>query len=99
MRIIWKFPLKHQPEPQTIKMPFDARLLHIGSQNDVICIWTSVPLNPKMALVSRTFQVVATGQEYDSDDGLIYLGTVLQGQYVWHIFENEEAWRKTKTQS
>ena len=80
---IHKFPLRFQTEPQSILMPKNAKIVKVAIQGTTICLWASV--RPDVEKETRTFNIVPTGVWYDSDEQ--YLDSVLDGQFVWHIFE------------
>lgn len=67
-----------------VEMPKDAVIRHIGHQNQLeICIWAEVVNTQATSL--RTFRVYGTGHEVAH--GGDYLGTVIDGQFVWHLYE------------
>ena len=67
-----------------VDMPTGSTVVHVGEQNDDVTIWAQVESdNPKE---SRVFNIVGTGRIIPT--GLTrYLGTVLIGPYVWHVYE------------
>ena len=82
--VIWKF------EAQTtdilrIKMPEGAKVIRVGTQKSFhICLWVLV--DPEAPKVSRMFYVVGTGHPIPKLYLTLYLGTVFDGPYVWHVF-------------
>ncbi len=84
---IWKFPLGKVAtnEIVAITMPAGAKVLHVGTQKNVLCIWALIDLT-STGTETRHFYVAATGETVPKGQ---YLGTVFQhdGVYVWHIFE------------
>lgn len=87
---IYKYQLKLERDEfgkEVISMPNGAKIIHIGTQLDKICIWAEVtPDNP---VEDRTFHVVGTG--HDLPESFAYtathLGTVHLPPFVWHIYE------------
>jgi hypothetical protein len=82
---VWKFPL---PMPiagwaETV-MPVDARVLHVGVQNELICLWALV--SPDAPRFARRFRIVGTGWPLAKAGA--YLATVETGPHVWHVFED-----------
>lgn len=78
--------LKH-----AIKMPVNARILHVGIQGTDVCIWALVW--PLITQEERYFQIVGTGRPFDAT-GMVHIGSVqhrpdYEGshEFVWHIFE------------
>ncbi len=83
MKSIYKFPLSVGDESE-INMPSGSEILTVQVQDNKICIWAKVDLG-STTLQVRTFRVVGTGHPFDPK--LTYIGTVLIGLFVWHIFE------------
>jgi len=95
MSVIYKyeFDLYHVGKIATITMPGGARVLYVGVQRPgFICLWAMVDANAKP--VSRTFRVYGTGHPMD-EPANHYLGTCMDGPYVWHVFEVGGAERGT----
>ena len=89
MKTIWKYPLELKDE-QIIEVPVSSEFLHVGLQNDKICLWALVNSNSNYPLVKKTILIRGTGHDiggyYTKKD---YIGTVQQGQFVWHVFNGE----------
>ena len=83
---IWKFPLRLE-QSQTIEMPGGAEVLGVADQKGVICIWAMVIVEATKS--PRTFEIHGTGHPIDEDVeyGRRFVGTVFQGNFVWHVFE------------
>lgn len=81
MKKVWKFSIDLD-DHVTIDMPGGAELLHVGLQ-DGIKIWALV--DPHQPLEKRRFRVAGTGHPIDVDVDPV--GTVMDGRFVWHIFE------------
>lgn len=78
-------------ERQTISIPSDAKFLSVQNQHDNITLWFAV--NPDSDLVDDIeFILVGTGENIPPLCG--YLGTVQQGIFVWHIYENPLVWNR-----
>lgn len=86
---IFKYPLRliRLTDTQTIQIPNGSTLLWVAVQNDVICLWAMV--DPEQAMTTRTIVIIGTGNPI-CDMALDYVGTVMQGPYVWHVFEDKE---------
>lgn len=67
-----------------IEMPRGAQILHVGNQNETICIWARVDLDA--AMEARKFAVCGTGSPCPAYS---HIGTVLLegGGYVFHVFD------------
>lgn len=67
-----------------VSMPVDAEIRFVGIQSPGrICVWAEVTNEDVMK--TRTFMVFGTGHEIPV--GVDYRGTVLDGLYVWHLYE------------
>ena len=86
--------LKYKLEPrvsnnktESVKMPPEARYLHVGFQGDDMYLWAEVDTD--MAEVYRTFEVFGTGHEM-SDGPRTFIGTAHLNNYqqVFHIYAN-----------
>lgn len=79
--------LKYELNPgdQTIELPEDAEILHVGAQADKVCLWAIV--DPEITdMESYAISVFATGEELPEEPGE-YLGTVhLTNGTVNHVF-------------
>lgn len=74
-------------DEQALPLPADANVLHVGMERDQLFIWyrTANPNGPSMP---RRFRICGTGHECPGPQELyVYLSTVPQGVYVWHVFE------------
>lgn len=83
MKTVYKYPLAIR-DRQEIKMPGKPVLLNVGlDPQDDLCVWALV--NPEHENKPMTFFVHGTGHPVDSD-AYIWLGTVRQGPFMWHVF-------------
>ena len=82
MRTIWKFPLRIA-SVQTIDIPADYHFLHMGMDGEgVRCLWFMV--DPESSKMELEIIMVGTGQDVPHVGD--FIGTVMQGGYVWHYF-------------
>lgn len=89
MKTIWKNQLQFAPV-QAVGLPVGAEIINVADQHGQLCIWSIV--NTDAPLKARTIEIIGTGDRIN-EGPLIqrrFLGTVLTGQYVWHIFERAE---------
>lgn len=85
MRKIWKYEL-HGLQSTVFEMPRNARIVHVGMQGDVICLWALVNENAEKD--RRVFRPFGTGHGIPTIRGSYeYVGTVFDGPFVWHIME------------
>lgn len=79
-----------------LKYPIDAgdiiapvgKVLMVGYQGagHLPTIWMEVPDNPE---VFAHYHTLGTGWEVPN--GLVHVGSAICGQYVWHVYREEEA--------
>ena len=69
-----------------VELPQKAKILRADFQNDELFFWAFV--NPEAPKEKRKLLLLPTGNVGIGDEqGLIYINTVFQGPYVWHLFE------------
>lgn len=85
---IWKFPLKLQ-ELQLVDMPKGAVILGAHAQERFICIWALIDVDPIPSGTPRRIRIRGTGFDFNLGTDK-FVDTVLQGSYVWHIFDGGE---------
>lgn len=82
-RTIWKWSLD-RVDVQTVNIPRGAMILSVQMQQGAPQIWALCdPTEPK---VPRAFRIIGTGHEIPGYPGA-YVATVIDGQFVWHVFE------------
>lgn len=59
-----------------------GRLLHLAVQHGDIHVWAAV--DPRTSEAFTVFHLAGTGAEIDTS--WHHMGTVVDGDYVWHIF-------------
>jgi hypothetical protein len=80
MKQIWKYQVEN-----LIEMPKEAEILTVKVQDSFnVCIWAKV--DPEKETEIRAFEVIGTGHPFD-DTNKEYIGTYLDGTFVWHLFE------------
>lgn len=82
MQTIWKFPLEIADE-QTVSMPAGAEPLFAGMQGGTPCVWAAV--DTEAAKEPVRFFVIGTGNPMP-DDAVLYIGSVFDRSFVWHIY-------------
>lgn len=82
MRTIHKYPIK-----ATIEMPVGAQILKVDTQGLSPMLWAEVEDNASYE--TRYFDVYGTGWVVDETEGtkVHHVGTYLQGDFVWHVYE------------
>lgn len=83
---IYKYPLGG---PITsIDMPRGAEIIHVGDDpSGHVCVWARFASDNEAITEKRVVRIVGTGDEHGAD--LRYIGTFVQGPFVWHAFEAE----------
>lgn len=85
--IIWKYAIGLIPE--TIKMPANAIVRHVGSKNGTVTLWVEVDETlPEDE--SRTFFIIGTGHVLLNKTNIVYIGTAMVDPFVWHVYERVE---------
>ena len=79
---------KYEVTGTRVKLPTGYRILCVGQQGPSIMVWALVPAGDAAlnSYTEVTFRVHGTGHHFDGG-GQTYLGTVEQGPFVWHVFE------------
>ena len=84
---IWKYTLKLVDDVQHVLIPFGAEILTCQMQNDIICLWARHCEIAEDQLQDCKFKVYGTGEIIPNTDQLrMYMGTVQQNGFVWHIY-------------
>lgn len=87
---VYKYPINIGGE-SIINVPIMSKFLSVKSQRDEVVVYFSVPVdNPSLDKVeSHRFYVVDTGREFELDNAMAYIDTVMLNgdNYVFHIFK------------
>ena len=94
-KTIWKFEIckledLNSPCSWEIEMPEHPSPIHLGIQGDVVSLWAKV--NPEVRRREyRRYIVSCVGTGYSMPEvtGFTlhhHLGTIMDGEYVWHLF-------------
>jgi len=67
-----------------VSMPKYARILTVGMQDGIPCLWAAVDLNAEREM--REFPMLGAGSTIP--DRWEYIGTIFDRQDVWHVYEN-----------
>jgi hypothetical protein len=67
-----------------VTLPIDAKVLSTGMQPDGLYVWALVDTSGKYHRDVKFF-IIPTGHTPPSED-TDFVGTILDGFYVWHIF-------------
>lgn len=83
---IWKYELGIM-DSQHITMPRDAQILSVANQGGQLCLWAMVDADKPSEC--RSIEIIGTGNPVHQDMGVErrFIGTVLMGPFVWHVFE------------
>lgn len=75
----------------TLDLPVGARVLrvetarHRTQARDALVFWAQVDRD--VPTERRTFRVFGTGHDMPDDVALEHVATVMDGPFVWHVFE------------
>lgn len=83
MRAIYKFEIERISESY-IEIPGLCGVLKVGFQKDKLFVWAEVDLDKQDEYDEVFVQIKGTGEAYTTE--AIYVETVFEGPYVWHIF-------------
>jgi hypothetical protein len=82
VRTVWKYPLSFGINH--IELPVEATILHVAIQHTgQPAMWAEVDTDNSRE--RRHFMIFGTGDEIP--ESAHYIGTVLLGQFVWHVIE------------
>lgn len=86
-KVIWKYQLNIGET--ALSIPKNGAIIYLNNQNEIPCLWILV--DPEEELVTRTFKIVATGEDidYNNTDFPFYLGSfqIVSVNFVGHVFE------------
>ncbi len=85
---IFKYVLDLEDE-QTISVAEGAESLSVQLQNGKICVWAAHRDYTKELTEPRKFYIVGTGNPFEVRKAKRFIGTVQQGDFVWHVFEDK----------
>lgn len=80
---IYKYELKDTKN--NLSLPIGAEVLSFKMQHGQYNIW--VKIDPNQLSEVRNFIIVGTG--WDVTENVSYIGTVIDGDFVWHCFETK----------
>ena len=96
MRTVWKWQIDPDSRRDAMwrivlpDVPRGAIPLRVMLQFDKVCIWFEV--DPDAPKESYTLFSLGTGfGTFHADSGLVYMDSVVHGDYVWHIYHKEHA--------
>lgn len=87
MKEIWKYPLAIT-DMQKIYMPVGAKFLDVQMQDEIPCAWAII--DPYVKREPRTILIFGTGNPFSVSEKAEYIGTIQQGQLVWHVFADNQ---------
>ena len=91
MKKIWKYSLgqlnsvRDSQHKVVVSVKVGARPLCVGMHSGICCVWAEV--EPEAPEINVTFFSVGTGHGVVPGRNT-YLGTVIDGDYVWHVYHN-----------
>jgi len=80
-QVIYKYALQ-VIDVQTLQIPEGMEPLHVDMQDGILTLWAKV--NTTAPITPYIIYVLGTGHPLPKV-GEIYLGTVFDGSFVWHV--------------
>ena len=74
---------------ETIELPFKSTILSVDNQHGVLCLWALV--DPEYSKKKTRIIIVGTGQPLPDSFIGTFVGTVIVGPLIWHVFEDLSA--------
>jgi hypothetical protein len=84
MKTVWKYEVPIDDQRHEVLIPEFAEIIGCGMQREMLIAFWAVVKNEEH-LVPRYFRVVGTGHPIDEAEDVC--GSVLDGQFVWHLVE------------
>ena len=85
MKTIYKYQLRVIDDIQEVTMPENSKIIYAANQAGFLTFWAEVQEDKIGAGVTRLFLVHGTG--HPIHDNEVYVGSVIQPPFVWHIYE------------
>jgi hypothetical protein len=94
VRTVWKYPLHldlfaNKDALTTFKLPVGGKIRSVQMQAGCPTMWVEVVATDPMPEADVTIAIVGTGHEVP--DNSFYLGTCIDGMFVWHFYHVVEA--------
>ena len=90
-KTIWKFEVPVTDRAR-VAMPAGARVLSVEIGKGLGVVWLWAEVDPAADVGDRGFRVVGTGNPLpEGVEDMRFLGTVLDGPFVWHVYEEAAA--------
>lgn len=85
MTSIFKYPLDLEGR-QIVLLPEGAKILHANMQQGKPYLWAIVDTDKEDE--SRAIRIYGTGHQIQQPEKLVFINTILDHQFVWHVFES-----------
>ena len=86
MKRIWKYNLPIKDVRGDFSIPKNSKIIHVACQKPhIVSFWAEVDDDNETEL--RHLVVFGTGETISRNNK--YIGTALDGLYVWHLYENK----------
>lgn len=84
--VIHHYPANHG-QPNEFEVPFGTRILSAAFNRDVPSVYVDVPVRAPGG-ATQTLQVAfyATGEPFDNDGSMEFIGTAQNGPFFWHVY-------------
>jgi len=84
MKTVYKYPVVIGPN--LLELPIGAKVVHFAAQGHALFLWAEIP-GPDSRTTSRPFSVYGTGFAIESDYSHVATCLMLDGLFVWHLYE------------
>jgi len=84
MRTVWKYEIEVEDSP-TIMAPGPLSIVHVEAVNGRLAVWVNV--QPGAPEESVHMEVRGTGHPSPDPWTCLHRATVLDGPFVWHVYE------------
>lgn len=94
MKTVWKY-LLEITDRQEILMPYNAEILTIQEQHNILCLWAVLNTAPDPIFgeekEKRIIEIIGTGNLIPElaihETKRKYINTCIMEPFVWHVFE------------
>lgn len=85
MRSVHKHPFSHLSQPLQVQCSRLAKVVLVDTQGGVPTVWIDDERDEAIHTMRRNFMVIGTG--HPIPDGATHVGSLMQGAFVWHVYQ------------
>lgn len=71
-----------------IEMPYKAIIRSVQMQGNKLCFWAEIDEDHLHPFEQRSFSLFGTGWDLNVEDTAVYLATIQEDGFVWHVYEH-----------